>query len=132
MKSQRVLIVHARSLLLESIARLLEANENGKFEVVSTLADNLPDLVYEVGELKPAIIVIDEATSFTKPAALIAALLNTRRTRLIVLNTETNKMDIYDKREFIVSQPEDLIEFLNYEQAPTSLQRRWYVASENK
>jgi len=132
MESERVLIVQAQSLLLESIVGLLEAGENGKFDVVSTLANNLPDLVQEVGKLEPGTIVIDEATCFSTPADLIAALLNTVRIRLIVLNTETNRMDIYDKSEFVISHPSDFIEALNYEQGPTLLQRRWYVANENK
>jgi len=124
MESRPILIVHARSLLLESIVGLLKSSENGSFEVVNTLADDLPDLVREVVELKPATIVIDEATFFTEPADLMVMLLGIQRIRLIALNSETNLMEIYDKSEFIITHPAEFIEVLNYEQAPTLLQRR--------
>ena len=124
MVSETVLIVHARSLMLESIVSLLKSSGNGRFEVVSSLANNLPDLIREVLEMKPATIVIDEATCFTEAADLMVMLLGIQRVRLIVLNSETNLMDIYDKSEFIITHPAEFFEVLNYEQAPTLLQRR--------
>ncbi len=111
--TKRVLLVNIRSLLMEGVESLLHTNGNGKFEVISTLADNLDDLTREIDQLKPSVIVVDEVASSFIPANLIAALLNTRYIRLIVLNSETSKMDIYDKSEFMISNPSHLIEALN-------------------
>jgi len=124
MAPKRVLIVNVRSLLLETVAGLLDSNGNGNFDVVSTLVDNLPELIHEIGQIKPDIIVLDEATAFTKPADLIVALLNIQAIRLIVVNSETNKMGLYDKSEFMISHPSHFIDALNYKWADSSLQRR--------
>jgi DNA-binding NarL/FixJ family response regulator len=115
MPPKRVLIVNVRSLLMESVVGLLDSNGNGNFDVVSTLANDLPDLLQEIKDLKPGVIVIDEATVFMRPVELIISLLNIQNIRLIVLNSATSKMDIYDKTEFMISHPSHLIAALNYE-----------------
>jgi len=119
----RILTVnYIRSLLMDGIEDLLETNGNGKFEVVRTLANNLADLIREIEQLKPNVIIIEEASTFIRPADLITSPLNLRRMRLIVLNTRTSNIDIYDKSEFTISNPGHLIEALNYGTAPNSLQ----------
>lgn len=91
----------------------MESKKDGKFDVTNTFAEDLPSLVREISILKPSVIVIDEVTSFIKPAELIVSLLNTRYIRLIVLNSQTSKMDIYDKSVSMVSDPGHFIEALN-------------------
>jgi len=99
---------------MEGVEGLLESQRNGGLDAVSTVANNLPDLIHEIEEIKPGVVVIDEATSFLMPAELIASLLNFRYVRLIVLNSRTSKMDIYDKSEFMITHPSHFIEALNY------------------
>jgi hypothetical protein len=82
--------------------------------VVTTLVDNFDDLIREIELVKPSVIVVDEVASFINPAELIASLLNTQYVRLIVLNSQTSKMDIYDKSEFLISHPSHFLEALNY------------------
>ena len=119
----RILTVNnIRSLLMDGIEDLLETNGNGKFEVVRTLANNLADLIREIEQLKPNVIIIEEASTFIRPADLIALPLNLPRLRLIVLNTRTSNIDVYDKNELTISNPRHLIEALNYGVAPISLQ----------
>ena len=122
MDPRRVLIVNIRSLLMEGVEGLLESKTNGKgkFEVISTLADNLDDLIREVDQLNPSVILVDEIAASFEPVQLIAALLNTQCIRLIVLNGQTSKMDIYDKSEFMISNPNHLIDALDYREAPSS------------
>jgi len=98
---------------LEGVEGLLASNGNGKFEVVSTLANNLADLIDEIEQLGPSIIIIDEVTSFINAADLIVSLLNVQDMRLIVLNSETSKMDIYDRSESAISKLDHFIEALN-------------------
>jgi DNA-binding NarL/FixJ family response regulator len=100
-----ILIVNIHTLLIEGVESLLHSNEKDGFEVVTTLADNFADLIREIELVKPSAIVVDEVASFMNPAELITSLLNTRCVRLIVLNSQTSKMDIYDKSEFEVSHP---------------------------
>ena len=113
MSSKRILIINVRSLLMETVAGLLQSNGNGSLDVISTLADDLPTLLQEVKELKPEIIVLDAATSCVPPTALISSFLNIQKIRLIVLDSRSNKIDIYDKNEFMLSHPNHFMEALN-------------------
>jgi hypothetical protein len=131
MHPKRVLIVNVRSLLMESVAGLVDSGGNGQFDVVSTLANNLPDLLNEVEELRPKVLVIDRATSFIKPEEMLVFLLYIAQIRLIVLDSGTNKMDIFDKQELLISHPNQFIEALDFERASSS-PRRLYVANENQ
>lgn len=114
----RVLVVNIRSLLMEGVESLLATH--GKFVVVNTFANNRSDLIREIEELKPGVIVIDAVTSFIKPADLIVSLQDVHNIRLVVLNNQTNKMDIYDKSETIISNLDHFIEALNYGAASSS------------
>ena len=118
--TKRILLVNVRSLLLEGVEGLLASNGNGKFEVVSTLANNLADLIDEIEQLGPSIIIIDEVTSFINAADLIVSLLNVQNMRLIVLNSETSKMNIYDRSESRISHLDHFIDALSYKVASSS------------
>lgn len=131
MHRKRVLIVNVRSLLMESVAGLVDSGgNNGQFDVVSTLANNLPDLLQEVEELKPGVLVIDRAATFIRPEELLVFLLYVSPIRLVVLDSGTNKMDVFDKHELTISHPNQFLEALDFERALSSL-RRLHVANEN-
>jgi DNA-binding NarL/FixJ family response regulator len=119
MYSRRVLLINVRSLLIEGVESLLRSQGNQKFEVISTLASGIPDLMREIDLLKPNVIVVDEITSFINPAELIASLLDTGYIRLIVLNSQTSKIDIYDKNESMIHGPDHLMEAINNGSVPS-------------
>jgi hypothetical protein len=121
MPPKRVLIVNVRSLLMESVAGLLEANGNGWFDVVSTLANNLPDLLQEIEVLKPGVLIVDKTTSFIRSAEMVVSLLVVQNMRLIVLDSQTSNMTIYDKCEFMISSPGHFIDALKHGAAASSL-----------
>lgn len=102
-----ILIVNIRSLLIEGVKSLLEANK--EFVVASTLCSDHIALIREVEELKPDVIIIDEITSFTKPTHLIASLLGTQKIRLITVNNHNSTMKIYDKYEHSISSSDQFI-----------------------
>ena len=120
MNNKCILIVNIRSLLIEGVERLLQSNEKDRFEVVTTRVNNFADLIREIEMVKPSVIVVDEAASFIHPAELIASLLDTRYVRLIVLNSRTSTMDIYDKSEFIIAHPNQFLEALSDRALPFS------------
>lgn len=115
MESKRILTInHVRSILMEGVEDILGAKNSVEFELLSTPANNLGELVHEIEQLKPNVIIMEEASSFIKPVDLITSVLSNRNIRLIVLNSRYSKMDIYDKSEFTVSSLEHFIEALNY------------------
>ena len=115
----RVLIVNSHSLLMEGVGSLLAAN--GHFEVISTPANNLADLTREIKHSKPNIVITDEAETFIKPAHLITYLPTTLKMRLIIMNSRTSRMDIYDKSELSASTVDHFLEAIKSEIAQYSL-----------
>jgi DNA-binding NarL/FixJ family response regulator len=95
MKIMRVLLVSDHSLLMDSVESLLGAS--GQFEVGSTTISNLADLSRGIEHLKPNIVIIDEAMTFIKPAHLFTFLPDTPEVRLILINSRTSRMVIYNK-----------------------------------
>lgn len=116
MATRRILAInHVRSLLMDGVENILSAIENNKFELVSSPANNLGDLIQEIEQLRPNIIIMEEVSSFFKPVDLITSVLGNQNIRLIVLNSRYSKMDIYDKSECFISKPDHFIEALNFE-----------------
>ena len=107
MSPNRILIVNIRSLLIEGVERLLKANQ--EFVVANTFASDPAALIFEIEELKPDIVILDDVTTFVEPAQLIASLLNTQNMRLIVVNYSDNTINIFDKRECTISNSDQFI-----------------------
>jgi len=102
-----------QSLLMEGVESLLSANGKDMFEVISTTTTNITELVQEVDQLKPNIIIMEERPSLVNPADLFTALTDTGNIRLVVVNLNNNNLDIYHKSECTVSNPDHFIETLS-------------------
>lgn len=111
----RVMIVNNHSLLMDGVESLLRAN--GQFEVVSTTASNLADFSRENKHFEPNIVIIDEAMTFIKPAHLITSLPGTSQVRLIMINSRTTKLEIYDKSKLSVSTVDHFLDAIRNETA---------------
>ena len=120
MNPRRILIVNVRSLLIEGVERLLKVN--GEFVVNSVFSEDHAALVREIELLKPHVIIIDEITSFTEPARLIASLMNIQNIRLIVVNNRDSVMEVYDKYECAISHPAQFVEAVALSGARVNLQ----------
>lgn len=118
MRPRRILIVNIHSLLIEGVESILNSQGNGRFEVISTYASDISNLLQDVNQREPSVIVVDEVTSFIEPAKLIMSVMTRRFVRLIVLNSQTSTMDIYDKRVSRISGPEHLMEALDVRMIP--------------
>jgi DNA-binding NarL/FixJ family response regulator len=115
----RILVVNPRTLLMEGVESLLGAN--GHFEVLSTPAGNIADLRQDIKHSKPNIVIIDEAMTFIKPAHLITSLPETTKIRLIVINSRTSRVDIYERSEFSAPTLDHFLEAIREEMAKNLL-----------
>jgi DNA-binding NarL/FixJ family response regulator len=128
MTSSLVLIVDIGSLLMDGVSGFLESNWNGQYQVVRTGVSTAEDLLQEVERVRPSVIVIEDATSFITPPALLAALPDHGTVRVIVLSSEVSKAEIYDKSEAdlyhkfepALSDPARFIAALNVRSLPFS------------
>lgn len=126
MTTRLVLIVNIGSLLMDGVGGLLESNSKGEYEIVRTGVSTADELIQEVKRVRPAVIVIEDTTPFITPPALLAALPNLGRVRVIVLSTQVSKAEIYDrseadlynKFELALSDPSLFVQALNVQGLP--------------
>ena len=101
------MIVSNHSLLMGAIESLL--GDGGEFAVSSGDFRNQADLIAEIKQSKPDVVLIDEDVSVIQPVELIASWERTHNLRLIVLNSRINKMRVYDISECSISDTNQLI-----------------------
>ena len=104
--AKRVLIINVNSLLAEVVEGLL--TERGRFAVVSVYIDSRATFIQAYEQSKPDVIIIDDAIP-VELGRLIASLRYMQEIRLIVLNNRDNKTVIYDKREYNLTNPDQLM-----------------------
>lgn len=107
MGPKRVMIVNIQTLLVEGVESLL--NAEGEFLVTNTIFSNHGALIEAIEQSRPDVIIVDEASYLMEPAQLIAALGSIKEVRLIVLNSRISQIGIYDKHEYAISNPSQLI-----------------------
>ena len=99
------------SLLVEGVKSLLDAVDD--FVVASTLFTDGVALIQKIEQVKPDVIIMDDETiSLIKPVHLLEIFRTMPSLRLIVLDSQISRMDVYDKHEFIISHPDHFIEAL--------------------
>ncbi len=97
MNTSLVLIVNAGSLLMDGVTDLLEANLDGRSDVVSISVRDRHQVIHEIERLNPAVVVMEDSTPYITPADLLASLHHIEKIRVIVLSIQVNQADIYDK-----------------------------------
>ena len=111
MTSKCILMLDTHSLLVEGVKSFLDTMD--EFEVASSLFTNDIALVQEIRQLKPDVVIMDDETiTLIEPVQLLELFRIRPCLRLIVLDTQISRMDIYDKRELTISHPRHLIEAL--------------------
>jgi len=111
MNSKSILIFDTHSLLVGGVKSLLAANE--QFVVASMIFTDDVALVQQIEHSKPDVIIMDDETlSLIEPEQLVEIFRSLPRLRLIVLDRQISRMDVYDKRELIISHPNHFIEAL--------------------
>jgi len=102
---------NTHSLLVGGVKSLLDTIDG--FVVASTPFTNDIALVQKIKQLKPDVVIMDDETissielvQFLEIFRIVPSL------RLIVLDRQISRMDVYDKREFIISHSDHFIEAL--------------------
>jgi DNA-binding NarL/FixJ family response regulator len=132
MQPRRILIVNVRSLLMDSVTSLLDANGSGTIALISTITTNASDLLQQIRRIQPSVIVLDETTSFVRPADLLAALTNFQNIRILALHSENNQLDIYDRAGMSILHPNQFIDVIKEERSPCVTTRRWIIDNGNR
>jgi chemotaxis response regulator CheB len=109
--AQQILVVENHLLLGAGLENLL--SRKTKFEVVGISPRNEEELVKKIKELRPATIILDEATYQTHSNRLLTYLRSFQELQLVVVSTHNNTVQIYHKQNFLLTQVNDFIEVLS-------------------
>lgn len=104
--TQRVLIIDNRSIMGAGVETLLSDTKH--FQVIGTSPRDENDLVSDVWQYSPDVIIISSQSQLTDPARLMTLLKRYRSFRLIVVSEDDNTMEVYEKRRVTARQRSDL------------------------
>lgn len=102
-----VVIIHHEFPLLAGIERLLSTVAGLKLITVSST--DVVDIVNEINQLQPEIVILDENLPGDGTSRLLNLLITFPELRLVVVNGLHNQLQVYDKKEVLVSCFDDLI-----------------------
>ncbi len=118
MDTKRVLIVNIQTVLIVAVESLLK--NSGNFAVINSYPEDIFALICEIEQTRPDVVVMDEGTYFANPMNLFISLWEIPNIRLIVLNNRRNFIDVFDKQEFAIANPNQLIDVIQADKAITS------------
>jgi hypothetical protein len=108
-----VLLLDGNNILAAGLANLLTANQQLHFEHV-TKVDDL-SILDALNRRQPDVIVITEDDPYE--LTRILELLETTRPdstwRIMIVRQDSNRIDLYDKRQVMISKRQDVIDLLN-------------------
>lgn len=111
MSSKCILVSNTHSLLIEGVKSLLDTM--GNFVVSCALFTDDIALVQEIQQSKPDIVIVDDETMNSITSVKLLEMFRMMPSlRLIVLDRQISRMDVYEKHEFIISHSDHLIEAL--------------------
>jgi len=114
MNPKRILIVNTQSILIGAAENILK--NCGNFAVINTYSRDLGTLDRQIELERPDVIVMDEDTYFIEPLRLFVSFRNIPNIRLLILNNRRSLVNVYEKRERVISHPSQLIDAIDLDE----------------
>lgn len=83
-----------------------------RLNVIEAAPANTRELIRMVNQTRPNIVVLDDTIREDYLAPLLRYMRNSDSIRVIVVNTNNNKLDVYEKQQIAVSQRSDFLAVL--------------------
>ncbi len=107
---RRVLVATREMLLGSGIESMLVRQK--ELDLVGITLGNKTDLIKKISRLKPEVVILDETTYLVSARDLLALLTDWPEIRLVVVSASENRVQIYNKRQILVTQSTDLVEMM--------------------
>jgi hypothetical protein len=108
-----VILLDGNNILSAGLASLLTENQELQFEHLSHVDDL--SILEAIGRRQPDVIVITESDPYE--LARILELLETTQPdstwRIMIVRQDSNRIDLYDKRQVMISRRQDVIDLFN-------------------
>jgi chemotaxis response regulator CheB len=110
MTRKRILLIESGQFLGGVIRSLFTSCE--QFDVITASPANWRKLLAVARESQPDIIVMDDTLGSEYLTNLLLYMQNSQVLRIIIVNTESNQVQLYQKEEIVVQQSKDLFAML--------------------
>jgi chemotaxis response regulator CheB len=114
MSSTRVLVTQQAELLDRALTSMLLGSST-KHELVTSSAKNLDDLMVEISDLMPNVIVLGESTPLAARDTLAPLLMAYPELRVIVISEDTNWLHVFHKKDLLLTHQSDLLDIINFD-----------------
>lgn len=116
MKISKVLILQENSLLAQALVSIFRGSGDSQFSIVSSSAKDFQNLVLDISELDPDYILFEESAPLVLKNMLVDLLTIYPSLRVIVISENSNWLHIYQKKNMLLTSPEDLLTMLSLDQ----------------
>jgi hypothetical protein len=108
-----VVLLDGNNILSAGLANLITDNQDLQFEHITQVND--ASILEAFGRRQPDVVVITE--SDPKDLTRILELLETTQPdgpwRIMIVRQDTNRIDLYDKRQVMINRRQDVIDLFN-------------------
>ncbi|MCB8983255.1 MAG: response regulator transcription factor [Ardenticatenaceae bacterium] len=111
-KSNRILIVSEQGIMGSGLEKLLVDEQT--FEVVRLVLHSEEDLLQQIWQLLPDIIILALEPTEICPARLLEQLQDYGRVRIVLVDLLSNEIDVYDREPVTLNDYGTLINHLRY------------------
>jgi chemotaxis response regulator CheB len=80
--------------------------------VITSKANDLEELITEISELKPDVVLLGEATPLAAKDTLAHLLMCLPELRVIVVSEDTNWLHVFHKKDLLLKRQSDLLEIV--------------------
>jgi len=105
MPVRRVLMVDGDCLLSAGLHSILAPRTN--LEVRTIVFIDIPHLTAYLHSFAPDVVILDELSLSAHVSGLLEAFLSFPKLRVISLNIDNNRLQVYEKKQVLVTTPED-------------------------
>jgi hypothetical protein len=118
-----VMLLDGNNILSAGLANLLTDNQKMEFDHITRI-DNA-SIIQAFGRRQPDVVVITESDpdDLTRILELLESTQPNGKWRIMIVRQDTNRIDVYDKRQVMINQRQDVIDLFNDSQ-PASRQTR--------
>ena len=114
MNSTSVLVTQQPELLNQALASLL-LNSNSTHAMVTSEARTLDELMVEISDLKPEVIVLGESKPLAARDTLAPLLMAYPELRVIVVSEDTNWLHVFHKKDLLLTRQSDLLDIIDFD-----------------
>jgi hypothetical protein len=108
-----VMLLDGNNILSAGLANLITDNQELQFEHISPIDD--ASILAALGRHQPDVVVITESDPYE--LTHILELLETTQPngpwRIMIVRHDTNRIDLYDKRQVMINRRQDVIDLFN-------------------